>query len=126
MDPITLPRLPEVAEEELDAFMALMGLEDAQMREHLAHQATDPLHDLLGAIERNDIAAPGCATARQMILDRIEDLHAQVRLDGDAALAALPTLKADGTAELLYPGRLPLAWSVGTIEKGREIFRQKA
>jgi hypothetical protein len=116
----TLPRLPRIAEAELDEFMALMGESDPAMRQFISDESLNPESELIDALSDGNAAYPGYSQCVALIQQRIAALHAEKRLQGDAALAYLQQHgEPNGAMEILVPDRLPLAWATGYIRAGK-------
>lgn len=118
-----LPRLPRIADSELDDFMAVMQESDPGLRAAVAEGSTNPEPDLLRAIHDNNLSFPGCEQAMTEIRARIVDLHGRTRLQEQMALDYLRSHSVDGRAELLWSGPLPLSMAHGRVERGRVIMR---
>lgn len=108
-----LPPLPVIADDDVAAFMALMGEDDPALAAHIKQSSVSRYHDICRAVRDGDMSVEGAEEAMRLFQTAARQAQSRLRLGGQAALDAL----APGM-EILVPDCLPIASIVGTIEAG--------
>lgn len=108
----TLPPLPIATDEELAE--ALGDDADTEMLAFVRQQSTSHYHDIWRAIDMGDMAVKGAQKAVETFRREVRGIQHAQRKSGAGAL----TLLREGM-EILVPGTLSLAHSIGRVEQGK-------
>lgn len=84
----------------------------------------DGYYRLLDAIQAQDESVPFASEAIAAFRQRAIALQATIQYTGEAAKQYLREHGADGSAELLVKGQLPISQSIAVIEFGKEKLRR--
>lgn len=108
-----LPPLPVIADDDVAAFMALMGEDDLALAAHIKQSSVSRYHDICRAVRDGDMSVEGAEEATRLFQTAARQAQSRLRMDGQAAVDALvPGM------EILVSHCLPLDAIVGMIEAG--------
>lgn len=112
-----LPPLAQTSDEEIAEFAGLFGEHEPELLAYIQQQSASRYHDIMDAMRSQDRGVPGAKIALWLFRQRVSSIQEEQRKRG---LQALEPLRGSEHAqlEILFPGHLPIAWSVATVQAG--------